>query len=81
MFKKERSIAVYSTSYFLGILAFGNLTSIPRFISFLPLIWMLSMPRASHDRYLDMITTATCALFYVSAIILWYLFLNGIFIS
>lgn len=81
IFKKEKSIAIYSTSYFLGILAFGNLTSIPRFISFFPFIWMLSTPRTSHARHSNMITIATCALFYVSAIILWYFFLNGIFIS
>jgi len=77
----EKSLAIYSATYFLGILAFGTLLSIPRFISFLPLMWMFFMPKMSQPRKSKTVMITICAFFYFLAIILWYGFLTGEFIS
>ncbi len=73
----EKSLAIYSAAYFLGILAFGSLLSIPRFISFLPLMWMFFIPKMSQPRKSKIMTITICALFYFLATVLWYGFLTG----
>ena len=79
--KMDRSLSFYSTAYFLGIVAFGALASVPRFMSFLFPIWLPLTSRLVSARHSKLLTLLTCVSFYLVGLFLWYSFLNGEFVS
>ncbi len=76
----DESLAMYSAAYVLGLLAFGSLWSLPRFLSFLPFTWMFLTPKIFKTKSKTLVVM-TCVAFYCSAIILWYGFLTGVLIA
>lgn len=79
--RMDRSLALYSGVYYLGILAFGALLSVPRFISFLFPIWLPLTLKLSQVKKTNLITIILYAVFCVVGFFLWNAFLNGEFVS
>jgi hypothetical protein len=79
--KVDRELAIYSATYFAGIVAFGSLASLPRFVSFLYPIWIPAIRRLGGSRHSVLLTLAACASFYLAGLLLWGAFLNGQFIA
>ncbi len=81
LFKMDKSLFVYSTAYFVGVLMGGALASIPRFLSFLFPIWLPLTVKLVESKRPNLLTLITCACFLTVGIIFWILFINGIFVA
>jgi len=81
LLRMDRSLAVYSTVCFAGVLVFGALASSPRFLSFIFPMWLPLASKLSRAKRSGLLMLALCASFYLSALFLWASFLNGAFIS
>ncbi|MGD0804689.1 MAG: hypothetical protein ABSA11_11530 [Candidatus Bathyarchaeia archaeon] len=75
----DKELAIYSLTYYIGILVFGAILSIPRYFSFLFPLWLTpSISRAfSGKRILIPYLILSVAI----TIILWLSFLNGVFVG
>jgi Gpi18-like mannosyltransferase len=78
--RMDRSLALYSTIYFVGIVLFGALVSVPRFISFLFPIWLSLTLKLSQLKKSNLLTIMLCTTFYIMGLSLWNNFINGEFI-
>jgi hypothetical protein len=81
LWKMEKSLAIYSLAYYIGILAVGSLASTPRFISVLFPLWLPLTSKLSQNRKSLAIITVAIALSFIISLDLWINFLNGHFIS
>jgi hypothetical protein len=79
--KKDKSLWLYSLAGFGGILYFGALVSVPRFVSVLFPFWIPFMANFSGKKKSIIIVTIVAIIFYIVAIDLWLSFLNGQFIA
>ena len=79
--KTDRALAIYSVACFVGVLLFGGLASIPRFVSFIFPVWLPLTSRLFHVRHYRVITAAVVVVFWMVAVFLWFSFLNGVFVS
>jgi hypothetical protein len=79
--KVEKSLAVYSLVYYVGVLAFGALASMPRFISTLFPLWLPFTSKLSKKRKSAVVVIVASAVSFVVGLDLWINFLNGRFIS
>jgi len=77
----DRSLGSYSAVYYLGVMAFGGLLSVPRFISFLFPIWFPLTLKLSQVKKSNVITILICTVFCVVGFFLWNEFLDGEFVS
>ena len=79
--RADRKLAIYSTAYFIGIVAFGSLASLPRFASFLYPMWIPAVKKLGRSRNPVPVTVLICISFFLSSLLLWSGFLNGQFIA
>lgn len=77
----DRELAIYSAVYFAGIVTFGSLASLPRFVSFLYPVWIPAVRSLSGSRHPVLLTVAACVSLYLASLFLWGAFLNGQFIA
>jgi hypothetical protein len=79
--KIDKSLSIYAAVYFLGVLAFGGLASIPRFVSFIFPLWFPLTFKMSQTKHSTALTLFACAVFFAIGLFLWYSFLIGEFVS
>jgi hypothetical protein len=79
--KKDKSLWLYSLAGYGGILFFGALVSLPRFISVLFPLWIPFMANFSGKKKSIILVAIIVIIFYVVALDLWLSFLNGQFIA
>jgi hypothetical protein len=79
--KIDKALAVYSAAYFIGVLLFGGLASIPRFVSFIFPIWLPLTSKLFEVKHSKVITATIVVVFWMVALFLWFSFLNGEFVS
>ena len=79
--KKNKLLLFYSLSGYIGVLLFGALVSIPRFISVLFPLWIPLTAKLSGNKKTIVYTIILLIIFYAIALDLWISFLNGQFIS
>lgn len=79
--KTSKSLTVYASVYFLGVLAFGAMISLPRFMSILFPLWVALMSRFVVNRMSVVMLCGVFAVFYVYGLFLWINFLNGVFVG
>jgi hypothetical protein len=79
--KKDKSLWFYSLAGYGGILFFGALVSLPRFISVLFPLWIPFMSTFSGKNKSIIFIVIVVVIFYVVAIDLWLSFLNGQFVA
>jgi hypothetical protein len=79
--KKDKSLWIYAIAGYGGILYFGALVSLPRFISLLFPLWIPLTAGFSGSKKSIIIAGIISALFYIVALDLWFNFLNGIFVA
>ena len=77
----NRELAKYSIAYFIGIVAFGSLASLPRFASFLFPMWIPAMKKLNQSRNPVLVTIVICMFFFPAILLLWGAFLKGQFIA
>jgi hypothetical protein len=78
--RMDRSLALYSTIYYIGILVVGALVSVPRFISFLFPIWLPLTLKISQVKKSNLLTVIICTAFVYMGLSLWSSFINGDFV-
>jgi hypothetical protein len=78
--RTDKVLALYSATYLLGVLIFGGLASIPRFISFIFPMWLPAF-KLFQAKHANLIALLVCALFFLTGLFLWFSFLNGEFVS
>lgn len=81
MAKNTKSMAAYSSAYFIGTLVFGAMLSLPRFISILFPLWFTLMARFTVNRKSTAMVAAVLVVFFISGLYLWINFLNGVFVA
>lgn len=81
LMRVDRALAFYSAVYFVGVLAFGGLASVPRFISFIFPLWLPFAPKLVNRKQSFLLTVIICASFYLAGLLLWSMFLNGYFVA
>ncbi len=81
MAKNTKSMAAYSSAYFIGVLIFGAMFSLPRFISILFPLWFTLMARFTVTKKSTAAVGALLVVFFISGLYLWIKFLNGIFVA
>jgi len=79
--KKDKSLWIYAIAGYSGILYFGALVSLPRFISLLFPLWIPLTAGFSGSKRSIIIAGIISASFYIIALDLWFNFLNGIFVA
>jgi len=79
--KKDKSLWIYAIAGYSGILYFGALVSLPRFISLLFPIWIPLTARFSGSKKSTIIAAIISVSFYIVALDLWFNFLNGKFVA
>jgi hypothetical protein len=79
--KVEKSLALYSLVYYVGVLAFGALVSTPRFVSLLFPLWIPLTAKLSQNRKSVAVVVAAATLSFIVGLDLWVNFLSGHFIA
>ena len=79
--KTEKSLAVYSLAYYLGVLMFGGLASTPRYISALFPLWIPLTAKLSLSRKSKILAAVFAAASFIISLSLWVDFLNGNFVA
>ncbi len=79
--RRDKALAVYSTAYLFGVLAFGGLASIPRFVAFIFPIWLPIASKLFQAKRSNLVAVIIYASFFLIGLFLWFSFLNGEFIS
>ena len=79
LFKIDRELAVYSLAYYLSILVFGAILSIPRYLSFIFPLWL--NPNISRKIMRKRLLIPYLILSVSITIILWIGFIGGIFVG
>ena len=79
--KKDKSLWIYAIAGYNGILIFGALVSLPRFIILLFPLWIPLTARFSGSKKSIIIAGIISGFFYIIALDLWFNFLNGIFVA
>jgi len=79
--KKEKSLALYSLAYYVGMLLFGALASMPRYISVLFPLWIMLTAKVSLSRRSKALVAVISAVFFVVGLTMWIDFLNGQFVA
>jgi D-alanyl-lipoteichoic acid acyltransferase DltB (MBOAT superfamily) len=73
--KIDWRLTVYSVASFLVILYFGAMWSISRYLSFIFPVWIYLGTRTLQGKSRNILTAASCFLFFSIAFLLWYRFL------
>jgi len=81
MLSADRSLAVYSSVYYLSILVFGAVASAPRFLSFLFPLWLPTFPVLFKKRWSTPLIAVILLSSYLIGLDLWVGFLSGQFIA
>ena len=79
--KKDKSLWLFAAFGYLGVLFFGALVSIPRFISMIFPLWIILFSNLKGDRKSIIVTIVLTTVFIIVLINLWQAFLRGEFIS
>jgi len=79
--KKDKSLWIYAIAGYSGILYFGALVSLPRFIPLLFPLWVPLTARFSGSKKSTIIASIISVSFYIVALDLWFNFLNGKFVA
>lgn len=79
--KTDRALTVYSAAYFVGVLLFGGLASIPRFISFIFPLWLPLTSKLFAIKNSKIVAAVIVIVFWLFSVLLWFSFLNGEFVS
>ena len=79
--KKNRLLWIYAVAGYCGILLFGALVSMPRYIAVLFPLWIVLTASFSESKRSIVVATILMGIFYVVALDLWTSFLNGQFIA
>jgi hypothetical protein len=77
----SKSLTVYAVLYFLGVLTFGAMISMPRFMSILFPLWIALMSRFIVNRASVILLCGVLVVFFVWGLFLWVNFLNGVFVG
>ncbi len=77
----SKSLMVYATVYFLGVLTFGAMISLPRFMSILFPLWIALMSKFVVNRASVILLCGVLAVFFVWGVYLWINFLSGVFVG
>jgi hypothetical protein len=75
----DKELAIYSLTYYAGILVFGAILSTPRYFSFLFPLWL--NPSISRAFLGKRVIIPYLTLSVVITIVLWLSFLNGVFVG
>jgi hypothetical protein len=78
--RMDKSLAFYSAIYYIGVVVFGALVSVPRFISFLFPIWLPLTLKLSQVKKSNLLTVILCTSFVYMGLSLWNSFINGEFV-
>jgi hypothetical protein len=79
--KTSKSLTVYASIYFLGVLTFGAMLSLPRFMSILFPLWIALMSKFVVNKMSVILLCGVFAVFYVYGLFLWIYFLSGVFVG
>lgn len=79
--KTDKALTVYSAAYFVGVLLFGGLASIPRFVSFIFPMWFPLTSKLFQVKHSRIITAIIVVVFWLAAVFLWFSILNGEFVA
>jgi hypothetical protein len=79
--KVEKSLAMYSLAFYVGVMTLGALISTPRFISVMFPLWMALTAKLSQSRKTLAFVLAVLIVFVAVGLDLWISFLNGQFIA
>jgi hypothetical protein len=79
--KGSKSMTVYATAYFIGVLVFGAMVSLLRFISVLFPLWVALMTNFSFSKKSEAALVAVLVVFISFGLYLWSSFLNGVFVA
>ncbi len=78
---KSKSLAAYSLVYFLGVLTFGAMLSLPRFMSILFPLWIALMSKFVVNKASVVLLCGVLVVFFVWGLFLWINFLSGVFVG
>lgn len=81
LWRKDRLLWLYSAAAYFGVLWFGAIVSIPRFMSVVFPFILIASSVLSGSKKSVAAAVVLAAVFYVLSIDLWWSFLNGVFIS
>lgn len=79
--KIDKALTIYSTAYFVGVLLFGGLASIPRFVSFIFPLWLPLTAKLFGFKHSKILTALFVVAFWLVGLFLWFSFLSGEFVS
>ncbi|XHH09499.1 MAG: hypothetical protein ACFCUE_02410 [Candidatus Bathyarchaeia archaeon] len=79
--KTSKSLTAYSLVYFLGVLTFGAMMSLPRFMSILFPLWIALMSRFVVNKPSVILLCGVFVVFFVWSVYLWMKFLSGVFVG
>jgi len=79
--KLDRSLAVYSSAYYIGVLSFGTVLSFSRFISFLFPIWLQDISRLQDKKWFIPAFALILMSFLATGFYLLASFLSGVFVG
>ncbi len=77
----SKSLTAYASVYFLGVLTFGAMISLPRFMSVLFPLWIALMSKFVVNRVSVVLLCGVLVVFFVWGLFLWSNFLSGVFIG
>ncbi len=77
----SKSLMAYASVYFLGVLTFGAMVSLPRFMSILFPLWIALMSKFVVNRMSVILLCGVLAVFFVWGVYLWINFLSGVFVG
>ncbi len=77
----SKSLTAYATVYFLGVLTFGAMISLPRFMSILFPLWIALMSKFVVNKVSVVLLCGVLLMFFVWGLFLWSKFLSGVFVG
>jgi hypothetical protein len=79
--KLEKTLAIYSLVFYIGVMTFGALISTPRYISVMFPLWMALTAKLPQNRRTIALVSVVLIVFVAVSFDLWVSFLNGQFIG
>jgi len=77
----SKSLMIYAAVYFLGVLTFGAMLSLPRFMSIMFPLWIALMSKFIVNKMSIILLCGVLGVFFVWSIYLWINFLSGVFVG
>jgi hypothetical protein len=78
---KSKSLTAFASLYFLGVLTFGAMLSLPRFMSILFPLWIALMSKFIVNRASVILFCGVLVVFFVWGLYFWSEFLSGVFVG